>query len=84
MLGCKCEYFVEGFNNAVELIDTCWDVNVILSDKVLSEQPELIDTCWDVNIKSRSSRHCLDRELIDTCWDVNFLKGGFIWHNKKN
>ena len=34
----------------VELIDTCWDVN--LHDRGLPVrrlQPELIDTCWDVN-----------------------------------
>ena len=32
-----------------ELIDTCWDVNVVAAFKVGNVGNELIDTCWDVN-----------------------------------
>ena len=32
-----------------ELIDTCWDVNIIQCTGGLEEYTELIDTCWDVN-----------------------------------
>ena len=33
----------------MELIDTCWDVNVDVSWCPSSSDSELIDTCWDVN-----------------------------------
>ena len=33
----------------MELIDTCWDVNVKRWGNEVSIISELIDTCWDVN-----------------------------------
>ena len=34
----------------VELIDTCWDVNINIYIQKLTRRIELIDTCWDVNL----------------------------------
>ena len=33
----------------MELIDTCWDVNLVTVPDPVNSLPELIDTCWDVN-----------------------------------
>ena len=33
----------------MELIDTCWDVNLIDDMLKCRQNIELIDTCWDVN-----------------------------------
>ena len=34
----------------LELIDTCWDVNLDKCDCTQATAWELIDTCWDVNV----------------------------------
>ena len=59
----------------LELIDTCWDVNISAQLQNFVRQMELIDTCWDVNISAQLQNFVRQMELIDTCWDVNkFLK----------
>ena len=34
----------------MELIDTCWNVNIITAIITAMINNELIDTCWNVNI----------------------------------
>ena len=36
----------------MELIDTCWDVNIVLNEYIKRRVEELIDTCWDVNCEN--------------------------------
>ena len=57
--------------NFLELIDTCWDVNISTCAIKFLDKPELIDTCWDVNQSHVEMNFARDSELIDTCWDVN-------------
>ena len=52
MLGCKLQNNDEIFDVTYELIDTCWDVNLIGEVNALADYMELIDTCWDVNLAS--------------------------------
>ena len=40
--------------DAMELIDTWWDVNFNTMSQDWSGEEELIDTWWDVNDKSRN------------------------------
>ena len=54
-----------------ELIDTCWDVNLLDHYNSQLVENELIDTCWDVNSNIISILRLVSTELIDTCWDVN-------------
>ena len=55
----------------LELIDTCWDVNVDFKANISFSGGELIDTCWDVNLNVIMNGTIGSIELIDTCWDVN-------------
>ena len=55
----------------LELIDTCWDVNLGRTVTLRVDRKELIDTCWDVNIFGGHNNGKIKQELIDTCWDVN-------------
>ena len=50
MLGCKFTGPTEGESIGLELIDTCWDVNLSQRTRNQSKRSELIDTCWDVNL----------------------------------
>ena len=36
----------------LELIDTCWNVNICLCIRKKEHHAELIDTCWNVNLLS--------------------------------
>ena len=71
MLGCKSDKTGHAAYRHCELIDTCWDVNLL--DRYNSQlvENELIDTCWDVNSAWLPEELTRMRELIDTCWDVN-------------
>ena len=72
MLGCKFSKRLWQQALWQELIDTCWDVNLVLLVYLYMFIRELIDTCWDVNMIKRRERHIRSGELIDdTCWDVN-------------
>ena len=62
------------FNLIRELIDTCWDVNLMCCYCQVRARLELIDTCWDVNTRFIVSNPYLNIELIDTCWAVNSLR----------
>ena len=55
----------------LELIDTCWDVNLTELLRKRANRQELIDTCWDVNQRKSLMLLLWRTELIDTCWDVN-------------
>ena len=71
MLGCKQKRDIpEGISSA-ELIDTCWDVNILALCFAGTCVFELIDTCWDVNLFHAFFCSAAKMELIDTCWDVN-------------
>ena len=74
MLGCKLLYDDIGNVIKAELIDTCWDVNImeVIDDERFYD--ELIDTCWDVNLKGFNVYYMTEFELIDTCWDVNKIE----------
>ena len=61
-----------------ELIDTCWDVNMVLTVQLLVILKELIDTCWDVNVGASENGTMFCTELIDTCWDVNFKEMAYM------
>ena len=39
----------------LELIDTCWDVNVEYKKAQGNPLEELIDTCWDVNTRGKTA-----------------------------
>ena len=54
MLGCKFNSVIYAASRPIELIDTCWDVNLKLSYLDITSAKELIDTCWDVNVFSES------------------------------
>ena len=49
MLECKYGNSGNSTGDLVELIDTCWNVNI--ADEEISDElaSELIDTCWNVN-----------------------------------
>ena len=55
----------------MELIDTCWNVNLYNSINKEAVIWELIDTCWNVNLAATIIHKPLKLELIDTCWNVN-------------
>ena len=74
MLGCKSITLEKKSLNFSELIDTCWDVNIYITQIWQDKNYELIDTCWDVNIYITQIWQDKNYELIDTCWDVNFIK----------
>ena len=48
----------------IELIDTCWDVNLFPWLFLAFSQKELIDTCWDVNTYTSDS-------LVDETSGIN-------------
>ena len=50
MLGCKSSPVWNHFLISPELIDTCWDVNLVANIDGNGNNGELIDTCWDVNL----------------------------------
>ena len=54
----------------IELIDTLWNVNLLLDIISQHKAIELIDTLWNVNA---CLCHSLQPsvELIDTLWNVN-------------
>ena len=54
----------------LELIDTCWDVNVDFKANISFSGGELIDTCWDVNLNVIMNCTMVTIYLIDSCWDV--------------
>ncbi len=57
----------------VELIDTCWDVNVngaIATWHYLGINRYMLGC----KLKKLVANVCLHKELIDTCWDVNSEK----------
>ena len=47
----ECKYFRTKFVEAlnIELIDTCWNVNLAATIIHKPLKLELIDTCWNVN-----------------------------------
>ena len=49
MLGCKWRITADITRCSFELIDTCWDVNLLSVHTAYLQSLELIDTCWDVN-----------------------------------
>ena len=55
-----------------ELIDTLWNVNLIIPTAVCTIPSELIDTLWNVNSHIIFKLVCSAVELIDTLWNVNF------------
>ena len=71
MLECKYIQHHILLNFKHELIDTCWNVNRLVTLITHGIVSELIDTCWNVNqpVKAMSAASAL--ELIDTCWNVN-------------
>ena len=74
----ECKYIKgkKGIRWIGELIDTLWNVNVIIDkyDCVVAGH-ELIDTLWNVNIEKQNKENKDSTELIDTLWNVNdFLK----------
>ena len=71
MLECKYLMLKQLVNGKFELIDTCWNVNLIDFNSSSSSILELIDTCWNVNGTWGESAKYLWTELIDTCWNVN-------------
>ena len=54
-----------------ELIDTLWNVNDLLHQKILLHCLELIDTLWNVNYLKPAAANYAKEELIDTLWNVN-------------
>ena len=57
-----------------ELIDTLWNVNLLLDIISQHKAIELIDTLWNVNTTPRSFVSDGILELIDTLWNVNKQK----------
>ena len=55
----------------LELIDTLWNVNRLMTLILDEIAAELIDTLWNVNVIPGLMYYCLDYELIDTLWNVN-------------
>ena len=56
-----------------ELIETLWNVNLIIIDSVPSMQPELIETLWNVNYGRSYTSQGVIIELIETLWNVNVV-----------
>ena len=57
----------------MELIDTQWDVNLVVDVSFSVPALELIDTQWDVNVNDLPDLNDVTLELIDTQWDVNIV-----------
>ena len=49
MLECKYIRWISIFFLLSELIDTCWNVNMLVVQELKDGDGELIDTCWNVN-----------------------------------
>ena len=47
---CKCGLSISRDNLKFELIDTLWNVNDHIEEKIQLDVLELIDTLWNVNI----------------------------------
>ena len=60
MLGCKYIHLTIHTVYMQELIDTCWDVNIIAPGITHLSFLELIDTCWDVNEEFATSSVTID------------------------
>ena len=56
----------------MELIDTCWNVNILGAKPLVSVVIELIDTCWNVNLKIRRSfvrqSRGINRYMLECKW----------------
>ena len=59
---------------AVVLIDTWWNVNIIFKAKYIAKVTVLIDTWWNVNVQINCLMTTFNLVLIDTWWNVNVYK----------
>ena len=81
----ECKYYYTSFlrNCQWELIDTLWNVNLIMLKREI-EQQELIDTLWNVNRIGFEKLSAEMPELIDTLWNVNMYPFGIFILNSLN
>ena len=71
MVECECVWTIGYGHTGKVLIDTWWNVNMIILVVPVSASGVLIDTWWNVNDKPRSIFRSWSFVLIDTWWNVN-------------
>ena len=65
------EVIASSENGIRVLIDTWWNVNVVVYPSGAFVSWVLIDTWWNVNLLIRSISRTVTGALIDTWWNVN-------------
>ena len=60
------------------LIETLWNVNIVLVEHIHINISVLIETLWNVNIKEQPGAVLKSKVLIETLWNVNESNG--TWH----
>ena len=76
---CKYYPFLHNYHLHKELIDTLWNVNLIMLIPCCITISELIDTLWNVNVTIAAILAVFTLELIDTLWNVNNTLYGRIY-----
>ena len=72
---CKfaCNLF-SGDTSSPILIETYWNVNVVLKASAFDAHAILIETYWNVNDKNVASGDFFSDILIETYWNVNYFE----------
>ena len=70
------------FSGSKELIETLWNVNILVSCSLSVFTAELIETLWNVNLNENTKQMTELIELIETLWNVN--TGLLVWFYRRN
>ena len=57
----------------IEIIETYWNVNVILAISLILFPSEIIETYWNVNESKIRQKAFFRIEIIETYWNVNYV-----------
>ena len=71
MVECECVWTIGYGHTGKVLIDTWWNVNMIILVVPVSASGVLIDTWWNVNHCQSFFHLQFPHVLIDTWWNVN-------------
>ena len=66
----------------IELIETLWNVNILLGYLHRLQLRELIETLWNVNCNKSIYHNYHHTELIETLWNVN-INGSNLTHDER-
>ena len=58
----------------IEIIETYWNVNVLLSANEKNSFSEIIETYWNVNHVVNNCTRSISHEIIETYWNVNSFR----------